>query len=97
MITEMDTGCFFSIEFVTANLETRKGGKLVAYANAMRLSNDIPEYVGTGRKGTGRGRKAPRPDNEVVKLHLPTEAKKTDRIRSVHLLLITGFNGKRVV
>lgn len=96
MLTEMSSGRFFSIEFTTANTSTGKGGKLVAYSNAVKLGADTPEYLGTGKKSNGRGFKRTPPDNEMVKLHLP-EALPKDRIKAVHIYLITKFNGQEVV
>lgn len=93
----MSRGGFFSIEFVTADVNRRKGGKLLAYDNAMRLSADVPEYVGTKKQPGVRQYKKAKQGNETIKLHLPTEPKREDRIRTVHLYLITKFNGKDVV
>lgn len=97
MITRMDTGEFFSIEFVTANLATGEGGKLLAYTDATKLSNNVPDYVGAENKRSGRRYRKPRILNEIVKLHLPLEPKQQNRIRSVHLQLITKFNGLSVI
>lgn len=93
----MESGRFFSIEFVTADIKRRKGGRLKAYAQACKLSYDTPHYVGTGKKSAGRGNRKPRQDNETIKLHIPTEPRQQDRIREVHLYLITKFNGQEVV
>lgn len=97
MISEMSRGGFFSIEFVTADIERKRGGKLVAYDNAMRLSNDTPQITTQKKKAAGSSHKHVKQGNETITLHLPTEPKRQNRIRKVHLYLITKFNGKEVV
>ena len=97
MIDRIDNAGHFSLEFVTANLTTRKGGQLRTFDNCVKMPSDTPELYATGKKGHGRGHKRVKVENEVLKIHLPLEHSRDERYRTVHLHLITKFNGLTVL
>lgn len=97
MISAMGKGNPFDIEYVTADTRRGTGGKLVSHRHVV-LSNKM------GRSNTGIGlaepRKSKNPNHSAhstFNIYVPSEQNARERVKKVHLRLVTRFNGMEVL
>lgn len=91
----MEKGLPFSLQYVTANLSTGVGGSIKSVKSAFKRSA-ISSLDGKPKEKQARLYKNDT-SNTTITLYFPQEKKKKDKFRTVHLYLITQFNGKTVV
>lgn len=84
----------FAVSFVTCDRRLGTGGKLIAYENAV-LSRNCKRIapILTGRTAAKHSRLPHHWKNKTRNITTPG----SDKIRKIHICLITRFNGKKVV
>jgi hypothetical protein len=94
VITAIDKGDVFDIEYCTADVARGTGGQLKAYKNVTKHRRQ--QLTATNQKKLDEASKSVAPNhyqNSTRNLYLLN----TREIKKVHLRLITFFNGKRVI
>jgi hypothetical protein len=100
VVTIINSGKAFDIEYVTCDRERGTGGELKVYSQVTK-SSAIPERrKGRGKKhipDIGVTRNPNHSANHTVNIYIPGEPDRHKRIRKLHLRLITKVNGKQVL
>lgn len=96
VLKAMDGPAPFAIAYITADRKKRTGGQIKTIAQAQRLErlSDLPDNIlRLNRISITESRSPNHYDNKTRNIYIPA----TRAIRKVHIKLIVGFNGKKVL
>lgn len=97
MISDIRSGNAFDLEYTSIDLRRGTGGQLKTVRNAIPAAE---HYAALHEKKQGqpknKSQKRTAPKTTIV-LYIPACKEKKERMRIVHLRLITLYNGKQVL
>lgn len=88
----MESGTWFSIRFITADIKKGSGGIIMEFPKARIARNNLPGHIPFEGRQTNQIRESNHNLNFTRNLQLPNK-----QIRKVHPILITHINQQQVI